>query len=134
MMGLRAKRVNKGGELVTQQDVADAPEEHRERLRQLVGKEICSIIPAGEMRRSAGEAGEPGFAPSVPFVACLSAAMVAGELVKHALGLPSPLQPRYQVDLLQGPASGLTLEQGRRSGCTCATRRANIDAIRQQSR
>ena len=60
--------------------------------------------------------------------------MVAGELVKHALDLPSPLEPRYQVDVLQGPASGLTLEQGRRSGCTCVVRRANIDAIRQQAR
>lgn len=134
MTGLRPERVTKGGEPVTEQDVADAPEGHRDHLRQLVGKEICSIIPAGEMRRSAGDAGEPGFAPSVPFVACLSAAMVAGELVKHALGLPSPLEPRYQVDLLQGPASGLTLEQRRRPDCTCVTRRANIDAIRQQSR
>lgn len=136
MTGLRAERVVQGDELVTEQDVVEAPEERREYLRQRLGKQICSIIPSEEIVRLSGGEEEVGFAPSAPFVACLSASMVVGELVKHALGLApaEPLEPRYQIDMLIGPDAGQPLPMGRRADCTCVTRRTNIETLRRRTR
>lgn len=136
MTGLRADRVVQGDEVVTQQDVEDAPEERREYLRQRLGRQICSIIPSEEIARLSKGEGEIGFTPSVPFVACLSASMVVGELVKHTLGLApaEPLEPRYQIDLLIGPDAGQPIPMGRRPDCTCVIRRRNIETLRRRVR
>lgn len=133
MTGMSAERLNQGDEVVTEADIVAAPEDRRVWMREQKGKRICSIISPEELARLADGTGDQGFAASAPFVACLSAAMVIGEMVKHSLGLSSPVEPRYQVDLLQGPESGLTLEQGRRSGCACVVRRDNIETIRRRT-
>jgi len=56
--------------------------------------------------------------------------MVAAEFMKYRLGLPSPLDPRFQMDMLRAPASGLMLEQGRRRDCACTVRRGTNEKWR----
>jgi hypothetical protein len=70
------------------------------------------------------------FEPSVPFVACLSAALVVGELMKHATGSASVLAPRFQMDVLHGPQRGEFFEERRGARGECATRRKNIERVR----
>ena len=68
--------------------------------------------------------------PSVPFVACLSAAFVVGELVKRVMGVATVLAPRFQMDVLQGPQRGERFDEGRGPRCECVTRATNIERVR----
>jgi hypothetical protein len=128
--GLRRERVLDAEALVTDQDVADAPEGRRDWLRGRVGKPICSVIEEGIADELSQSRQRAEFRPAVPFVATMSASMVAGEIVRRAMGLPSPLEPRYQLDLFQGPQRGQLVPQGRRIDCECSVRHANIESFR----
>jgi hypothetical protein len=77
-----------------------------------------------------------GFEPSVPFVATCSAAMAVGEWVKAVMDLPSSLDPRFQFDILHGPAAGIDFPESRHADCDCVQRRgviAQFRAARHQS-
>lgn len=128
--GLGINRVKNALDMVTEKDVESAPDDKKEWLRSQIGQQICSVIHEGVIQKISGEEQQQGFEPSVPFVACFSASMVIAELVKFLLRLSSPIEPRFQFDILQGPLSGDLFSQERRQGCLCVDRKSNIDIIR----
>jgi molybdopterin/thiamine biosynthesis adenylyltransferase len=128
--GLSLGRVRVQEGFVSGADVLAAPEMMRTWLHQHVGKTICSVIQAGVAQRISRQQQRPDFEPSVPFVACFSAAMMIGELVKHRLGISVVPRPRFQMDIFRGPATGLLLPQCRRNDCICVERQDDIHAVR----
>jgi len=124
--GLSQLRVQNADDTVTENDVRAAPTERQEWLRRNVGRQICSVVQEGVADHISQEEQRKGFAPSVPFVACLSACMVVAELVKFTAGWTTCLETRYQFDALWGPALGSMLPQNKRSDCECVTRARNI--------
>jgi molybdopterin/thiamine biosynthesis adenylyltransferase len=130
--GLSQARVQQSQDIVTEEDVQIAPVEKREWLRERIGLQICSVIQEGMVQKISEDKHRKGFAPSVPFVAGLSACMVVGELVKFTAGWTTELDGRFQFDSLCGPAFGEMFPQGRRSDCECVTRAHNINKWRQR--
>lgn len=130
--GLTIERVKNELEVVTEEDVKLAPLTKKDWLRKNIGKQICSVIQKGVAQEISNTKQQEGFEPSVPFVACFSASMVVSELIKFVLNLPSPMEPRFQFDILRGPAFGQKIPQERRRDCICFTRRSNIDTVRQK--
>ncbi len=128
--GLRRERVAQADSMVTSEDVADAPDGRKDWLRDRVGRPVCSVIAEGVAEEMSQSRQRSEFRPAVPFVATMSAAMVVGEVVRRAMGLPSPLEPRYQLDLLQGPQRGQMVPQTRRVDCECTVRHVNIERFR----
>lgn len=128
--GLTTTRVQEPDELLNENDVSSAPSNKRAWLRQQVGRKICSIVQEAVVRELSIKEQRAGFQPSVPFVACLSACMVVGELVKYRMGINSTLEPRYQLDVLHGPERGLEVPQERRCDCLCVSRARNIELLR----
>jgi hypothetical protein len=132
--GLRVSRIGGDMEVVTEDDVREAPSDKKEWLRARVGRRVCAVVEEAVAQKISTAAQAAGFEPSVPFVACLSASMVVTEFVRSVLGLPSPLEPRFQFDVLRGPMFGQLLPQARRTDCVCTTRAKNIDTVRQTRR
>ncbi len=132
--GLRRSRVRGDTEVVTEEDVREASGDKKEWLRARLGRSVCSVIQEAMAQQISADTQKSGFQPSVPFVACLSASMVVGELVKALIGSPTPLEPRFQLDVLRGPRLGQLLPQGRRRDCLCTTRARNIEKIRELRR
>lgn len=130
--GLSMERVRHAMEPVLDEDVHTAPQEKQSWLRARIGHQICSVIQEGVANLISQERQREGFQPSVPFVACFSASMVIAELVKFIAGWTTPLEPRFQLDLLRGPASGLGFPQRRRRDCVCFAREQNIETIRKR--
>jgi molybdopterin/thiamine biosynthesis adenylyltransferase len=130
--GLSRVRVQQAEEAVTEADVRAAPADRQDWLRARLGRQICSVVREGVAQQISQEDQRKGFAPSVPFVACLSACMVVGELVKCAAGWNTALETRYQLDTLRGPASGTMVPQEKRRDCDCFVRRRNIETWRQR--
>lgn len=127
--GLRADRVN-ADDVVREEDVLTAREEHREALRAQVGRPICSVTSEAVARAISAAEQREGFEPSAPFVATCSAAMVVGEWAKSVTGLPSSLEPRFQFDILHGPAAGVAFPESRHADCECVQRRDVIARFR----
>ncbi len=115
--GLQMTRVMGDTDVVTEEDVRQAPRDKEDWLRARLDRPICSVVQEAIAVQLSTEAQGPGFEPSVPFVACLSASMVVAELVKFLAGWPTPLEPRFQLDVLRGPAFGQVLPQARRRDC-----------------
>lgn len=132
LTGLRADRVLQELSIVAEDDIIEAPVEKQRWLSERLGHQICSVIQEAVAQQLSEEQHRQGFAPSVPFVASLSASMVVTELIKHIAGwTPSnPLEPRFQCDVLHGPAHGFAVPQERRRDCICITRRYNIEQWR----
>jgi molybdopterin/thiamine biosynthesis adenylyltransferase len=128
--GLDINRVKHALDMVTEKDVESAPSDKKEWIRSQIGQQICSVIREGVVQKISDEEQQKDFEPSVPFVACFSASMVIAELVKFLLNLPSPIEPRFQFDILHGPIAGDLFPQERRQGCICIDRKSNIDTIR----
>ena len=76
--------------IVTEADVDSAPAERQEWLRERIGQKVCSVVSEGVARQISMDEQRKGFAPSVPFVATMSACMVVGELVKFVAGWTTP--------------------------------------------
>lgn len=123
--GLSVERAAMPNEVVAFSDVEQAPPEKRDWLAEKIGKPICSIISEATTRELA-DGQRSGFEPSVPFVATLASSMVVAELVKAALQAEPVLEPRFQFDVLQGPATGQLLPQERRRECYCVRRAKQI--------
>lgn len=130
LTGLHRSRIWGDENVITDADVAAAPPEKQAWLHQRQGQRICSVVAEAVARAMSMDDIVNRFAPSVPFVAALSGAMVVGELVKAATGWRTPLEPRYQIDLLWGPQRAQLLPQERRPDCICRSRRTNIEIAR----
>lgn len=118
--GLSVIAASRQEEMVTEADVETAPAEKKSWLAARVGQQRCSVIR--EAFAAELTAGATRFSPSAPFVACMSGAMVAGEFVKLRMNIETPLDPRFQFNVLIGPRAGNLLDQGRSQGCFCVER------------
>jgi molybdopterin/thiamine biosynthesis adenylyltransferase len=127
--GLQSSRLGDTEAVVTSDDVQAAPPEKQEYLRARLGKPVCSVVSEAIAARISREQQEPGFEPSVPFVAAFSACMVVTEAISYLAGWPSVLETRFQFDFLHGPEGGAQYPQCRRPDCICQ-RRKNIAKIR----
>jgi molybdopterin/thiamine biosynthesis adenylyltransferase len=128
--GLSEGRLLQADTPICEQDVIAAEPSRQAWLRERIGKTVCSVVQEGMARSLSTDDVEAHFRPSVPFVACMSAAMIVGELIKDAMGLSSPLAPRFQMDMLRGPSHGDHFPQQRRPDCLCVSRRGNIERLR----
>jgi molybdopterin/thiamine biosynthesis adenylyltransferase len=128
--GLASTRTQNAEAKVCEDDVRNAPAEKKAWLRKQIGKRICSVVQEAVAQAISEEKLRERFQPSVPFVACLSSCMMVGELIRSTLELPSPLEPRFQFDVLRGPHYGQDFPQVRRHDCICVTRRENIEIVR----
>lgn len=135
MTGLRADRARQELESVTEEDVRAAPADKQAWLTTRVGHTLCSVIQEALAQHLSQEQQRSDFAPSVPFVACLSASMVVAELIKSEAPygtVPAVTEPRLQFDVLRGPERRMLVEQARRLDCPCVTRRRNIERARRR--
>lgn len=131
LTGLPLERLHDPEARVEQRDVDAAPTEHQKAwLRARLGQSICSVVPAAVLAAISRDHHPDRFEPSAPFVACLSATFVVGELVKHATGSASVLAPRFQMDVLQGPQRGDLFDEACGAKCECVTRKKNIERVR----
>ena len=135
LTGLRPGRLHDPEARIELSDVdAAATPEQRAWLSAHTGEKVCAVVPAALLAEISTAEHPDHFDPSVPFVACLAAAFVVGELVKVALGSGSSLAPRFQMDVLQGPQRGAFFEEGRTDTCECAMRAKNIERARADRR
>jgi hypothetical protein len=127
--GLSRETLARGAEAeLTEADLKNAAPEHKPFLAGRVGRTICSIV--AEAQALSMERQTEGFAPSVPFVACLSACLEVTELVRFVTtGATSPA-PRYQMNLLIGPDTAMDIRERRRTNCICVERIDNIQKVR----
>lgn len=128
--GLSPTRIKRGDEPVTELDVRSAPLVQQAWLAARIGRPICAVVQEGIARELSDEHQRVGFGPSVPFVAGLSACMVVSEFVKQLVKWPTPLAPRFQMDVLRGPQYGLEFPEKRHRNCLCVTRQSSIDKAR----
>jgi hypothetical protein len=117
---------------LTEDDVSSATLEKREWLQRRIGMQKCSVISDAEVESIAQGEHDEGFAPSVPFVACLSASMVVAELVRYLAGWGPILETGYQFDVLVGPQNGIKKAHARKSSCVCVQRKRIIETFREK--
>lgn len=129
--GLSPEAAANQEEVVTLADVEGAEGEKKAWLAQRLGQKRCSVIREAFTTQMTG--GAALFSPSAPFVACFSGAMVVAEFIKARMGLATPLDPRFQFNVLVGPARGTLLEQGRRARCFCVSRQRVVSAYRKNA-
>jgi hypothetical protein len=130
--GLTVASASRQQEVVTQADIDAAAGEKKVWLAARKGHLKCSVIREALAAHLTGRPSE--FSPSAPFVASLSGAMVAAEFIKARMGLATPLDPRFQFNLLRGLAAGTLLDQSRRSTCFCSERHSAIERWRVTAR
>lgn len=130
LTGLREDRLVDMTSLVTEEDVRLAPSDKQAWLKQQIGKDICSVVSEATVEKLSREAQEVGFEPSVPFVACLSACMMAAELIRYTLRWTSGVETGFQFDTLIGPQRGSRMAHGRKQRCVCIQRRSLIEQLR----
>jgi hypothetical protein len=129
--GLARHRISDAHSPVNAADVAAAPEAHRERLTAAIGRPICSVVQEGMLEYLSGRKAAQRVAPSVPFVAVLSAVMVVGELIKQQIPSAPLLRDAFHFDVLFGPDTGMFLTNARRLGCKCSTSVGLIQRFRE---
>jgi len=130
--GLTPARLGQPNDPVTEADLLTAPEHQRSWLATRIGQPICSVVSEGVTQALSSERQRQGFAPSVPFVACLSACMAVAELVQYLEGRASVIETRFQFDVLRGPQGGGMLDQARRRDCMCVQRQNTIRQFRDE--
>ena len=127
--GLALDRVRDAESVVTLVDVEAAPSAKRPYLHSHIGKKICSVVSEAMIARIAQAGTRASFAPSVPFVATMSAVMVIAALARRLLE-PDSLTPRFVFDILQGPQRGELLRERAHSRCICQARKSAIERVR----
>ena len=120
---------------ITEDHVAVAPEDKKDFLKSQVGKKAHGVACAKaiEMKEMFAESNKDGFAPSVPFVATMTAVLVMAEVVRRLMDLAS-VPRRFQFDVLVGPQRGLKLNEKANPGCRCQKRQGPIEKLREARR
>jgi len=127
--GLRLDVLQNPDGLLEDAHIESAPPDKQDFLRALKGMKICSVVQES-VAKYISENADIDFAPSVPFVAAMSAAFVCAELIKTLCGTDSNLEPLYQFDFLIGPEKGIVVPAARKRDCICHTRARNISKFR----
>jgi hypothetical protein len=134
LTGLNISSKTDMGRLLTEEDIAQAPEDKRDslRARKKEGKTLCSIFSEAALAAKLGVEVQEGFRPSAPFVATAASAMVVAEAVK-ALAFPeTPVVSMFQIaSLFLGPEESLIkLDRLPSASCQCVVHREKIDQLR----
>lgn len=128
--GLSFARLANPDATITEEDISMAPPEKKAWLRARLGKTTCSVVSEATIAALAGNSGDKDFSPSVPFVACMSAALVMARAVRALMEPDRPISSRFTFDMLQGPANGLVLNESAKPTCVCTHRAAVINRWR----
>lgn len=131
LTGLSEDIVRDPNAVITDDDIRRAPIEKRELLIANRGRKVCSVVSEESIKALSKEA--KGFSPSVPFVACASAALMLTAVVQWLSGNAAAMPKRYYFDILQGPVSGDELAELAKRTCQCQQREALINIWRTQN-
>lgn len=123
--GLSRARVTNPDAPITEKDIAVAPAEKQSWLRARIGQKTCSVVSEATVQALRDSDDSVDFSPSVPFVACMSAALVVSRAVAALLEPGRTVNSRFTFDMLQGPAIGLALNEVAKTNCDC-THRADV--------
>lgn len=126
--GLSVGRAANPDSYVTEDDVDAAPKEKQPWLKERIGHKVCSVVSEATIQMLGGSDRE-GFSPSVPFVACMSAALVVARAVR-VLTTPQYVESKFVFDMLQGPANGIKLAERAKHTCECSARTEIIGSWR----
>lgn len=116
---------------LTDGDIAVADAELRPWLKeqQQLGRTVCATIAEGQARRM-GMSIAPGFRPSSPFVAALSAALVMAEALKALYFKEAQKIQHFQLEsIFIGPSSGAALVTSASTRCECSVHRSHINTV-----
>jgi hypothetical protein len=131
--GLTPETIARGPDYeISEAEVRAAAPDKQEFLAARIGRKICSIVT--EAQQLSTQQQRAGFAPSVPFVACLSACLEVTELVRFVTTGTTAVAPRYQMNMLMGPETAMMVPERRRTTCICVERANNIARVRAQRR
>ena len=117
---------------ITEDHVAAAPEDKKDFLKSQLGKKAHAVACARaiEMKEMFADSVKDDFAPSVPFVATMTAVLVMAEVVRRLMDLASVAR-RFQFDVLVGPQRGLKINEKAKSSCRCQKRKGPIENLRE---
>jgi len=117
---------------ITAVHVAAAPEAKRPFLQTKVGERAHAVACARaiEMKGMFADNTEADFAPSVPFVATMTAVLVMGDVVRRIMRLPHRTR-RFQFDVLVGPDRALKISEKAKVSCRCQKRAGAIEKLRE---
>ncbi|MBI3894360.1 MAG: hypothetical protein HY313_00365 [Acidobacteria bacterium] len=132
LTGLRPERLASPEDVIRSEDVEAAPSERREQLQRNVGKKICSVVSEAAIKSISSAGARNRFSPSVPFVACASAALVFSKALRLLLEGRDDAPPRFVFDILTGPAGGVELFEKAKATCDCVRRASIIERWRQE--
>jgi molybdopterin/thiamine biosynthesis adenylyltransferase len=118
LTGLSVVRAMNQDDIVKMSDVDIAPEAMKPFLRERLGRTICSVVSERTMQELAPGT-EPGFAPSVPWVATLCGALVVAQGVRASILEPGYCPSRVSFDALTGPESIAEWDERPRDRCRC---------------
>jgi len=112
-------------------DIAAAFPEKRSwlKVQQQLGRTVCATIAEAQARR-VGMNIAPGFRPSSPFVAGLSAVLVMAEALKALYFKQVQTIQHFQMEsIFIGPASGAALMTSASTRCECSVHRSHINDV-----
>jgi ThiF family protein len=124
--GLPISRLKRGGDALTEADLAGLTPEQQLELRSLVGQPVCGLAEALGLTSTDAE----GYLPSVPFVSQLAACLGVGRLlavvsdIRHEMNF-------FQLDALHGPAGGGDCRRPI-DDCYCQQRPAVVRQLRRR--
>jgi hypothetical protein len=123
--GLTVARAARGGEPLSESDIAGLRDEKRRMLQPHLGRPVCGLLQAlGLTEIDAGD-----YQPAVPFVSQQAAASVVGRLLAQHLGIAT-LPNFIQYDALAGPGRATHEARRSREGCECISRGEIIARVR----
>jgi len=114
--------------VVTEVDIAAAPEEKRAFLRHRLGRSICTVL--SELEKLSADPNSVPAAATVSFVSMAAGTLAAAELVKCAAGLGSPLETLYQMDMFMPFENAMLLPTEKLRSCECYRRHHVHDRYR----
>lgn len=133
--GLRRERIiaalDGSSTIVTARDVEAVAPELRELVGEHLGQDVCGML--SNVERLLGDKSAPPQL-SVAFASYLAGTFLAGELIKVAGMVRSPLAGRYQIDPIANLSPDGPLAQMPSKGCFCQVRAEVVERIRGQLR
>ncbi len=113
--------------IVTECDVDAAAPAVRDLVRAHLGRDMCGMLT--NVERLLGDESAPAQL-SVAFSSYLAGTFLAGELIKAAAGVTSPLPGRYQIDPIANLQPDSPFSQTSSARCFCRARAAVVDRLR----
>jgi molybdopterin/thiamine biosynthesis adenylyltransferase len=133
LTGLNISSQTDRGRFLTEQDIAQAPADKREFLRERRKdkKNLCSILSEAVLASKLGVDVQEGFSPSAPFVATAASAMVMAEAIKALVFPDTEVTSMVQIaSLFLDPKESTTrLRKLPLASCQCVVHREKIEQM-----